>query len=257
MKIKIAFSPCPNDLFIFYRFLTEDREKWDIKIGEMEELNQMALNENVDVVKVSAGIYPLIKGRYEILGVGNAFGIEDGPILVAKNKMDPKDIKKLGIPGKTTTAYLLFKKFFGEPEEVVVMNYDEIIPSILEDKVDAGILIHEGRLIYKNFNLTLVADLLELWQNKHGQRCPLPLGLIVIRHEIRELKGCIEEEIKNSLLHSENNYDRVIEFILNQHPILTKKMVEEYIRKFVNRYTYHLPKEGLKSLFLLFEELSE
>ena len=254
MRLRIAFSPCPNDLFIFYKFISEESLGWDVKLLEMENLNKLAMDGGIDVVKISAGIYPIVKDRYEILRVGSAFGIKDGPIVVAKRPMDPKNVKVLATPGVTTTAHLVYRKLFGEPEKVVTMEYNEIIPAILDEKVEAGILIHEGRLLYRNYGLYMIADLLSLWHNLYPEKLPLPLGLIVIKKELGKLKEKVEEIILESLNFAKNNYEKVLDFIAKKHPHLSKTQIEEYINNFVNEYTYSLDHKATKALSILLGE---
>lgn len=254
MKMRIAFSPCPNDLFIFFKFLSEKSPEWDITMLEMEDLNKLAIDGNVDIVKISAGIYPLVKDRYDILRVGSAFGTKDGPIVVAKNLTDPRSIKVLATPGKTTTAHLLYEKLFGKPERILIMEYNEIIPAILDERAEAGILIHEGRLLYRNYGFYMIADLLSLWYNLYPERLPLPLGLIVIKKELGNLKEKVEESILESLNFAKNNYNKALDFIKERHPHLSHKQIEEYINNFVNEYTYSLNDKAIKALSLLLGE---
>lgn len=251
MKVRLAISPCPNDLFVFYKVLKESA--YEVTLEEIHKLNNIALRGEADVVKISAAIFGDIKDKYLLLDAGSAFGINDGPIVVSKREITADKIKILAVPGKSTTAYMLYRKIFGEAPKILETTYDGVINLILEEKADAGILIHEGRLLFPTYGLKLVVDLFKIWQDK-TKGLPLPLGLIVMRKELKEnLKKTFEEKIRESIEYSNKNKKEVLEFIMRKHPHLKEDLIEKYLKSFVNDYTYSIGKRGAKALEILLD----
>ena len=113
--IRMGFSPCPNDTFILDALVNgkisvPENLNFEWIIEDVEQLNRMAINEALDVTKLSFGVVPLILETYQLLNAGSALGKACGPLLIYKE--NPKDFEKarVGIPGWHTTAHFLLKR---------------------------------------------------------------------------------------------------------------------------------------------------
>ena len=186
MKLRIGFSPCPNDTFIFDAMVhgkidTEGLE-FDIILADVEELNKMAFDAALDVTKVSSHAYTYIADNYLILDSGSALGFGNGPLLIAQRNFSPDEVDDLciAIPGRFTTANLLLSIAWPRALNRKEYLFSEIENAILKGDVDAGLIIHETRFTYQKRGLVKIADLGEYWTNLTG--LPLPLGNIVVNH---------------------------------------------------------------------------
>ena len=91
MKLTLAFSPCPNDTFIFDALVhkkidTEDFE-FDVLLEDVQTLNQLALQNKIDISKISYGVLALLTENYYLMNSGGALGKGVGPLLIAKSKL--------------------------------------------------------------------------------------------------------------------------------------------------------------------------
>jgi len=238
--INIGISPCPNDIFIFgpiMRGIIKTDLRFDFCLDDVENLNRSAIDGLFDVVKVSYGVLPHIIFRYKILTCGGALGYKNGPVVVSKkyNSIDKLTGKKIAVPGVNTTAFLLFKTFFGELFHFIEMRFDKILDAIDSDTVDAGIIIHEGRFVYQNLGLTLLSDLGELWEERFS--LPIPLGAIAIKNEILDISDSIKGLIKDSIGYSFGHFGDSKEFCKKYSQELDDTVLENHITYFVNEYS--------------------
>ena len=187
--ITVAHSPDSDDAFMFYGLATNKLEtdglKFEHTLKDIQSLNEDAKNGVFDVTAISFHAYAYISDKYALLPHGASIGDKYGPILVAKEHYKPEDIPnlKIAIPGELTSAYLALK-IYNQDFEYVVVPFDEIIDAVLNGKVDAGLLIHEGQLFYKQMGLNKVLDLGEWWHERTG--LPLPMGGNAIRRDLGE-----------------------------------------------------------------------
>ena len=258
MKFTLGFSFCPNDTFIFYA-MTHGTLKtslnFAVHMADVEELNRMALKGKLDITKISVAVLPRLKD-YVLLDAGAAFGLEEAPIVVSKTK-NLNELTSLAIPGKNTTAYLLFSKFFPEIKEKVHikdMRYDLIMEAVFNEEVDAGILIHEGRFTYKNKGLKLIADLGHIWKTRYND-LPIPLGCIVIKKELGKYKSEIERLIRESIEFAYRHEEEVMPFVKQHAQELSDETIEKHIKAFVNEYSFELGEQGKKAIEILTGEL--
>ena len=149
-------------------------------MSDIESLNQAAKKEVYDVTAISFYAYPFVADKYVLLDCGASFGEGYGPIVVSAHPIKKNDLagRKIAIPGTLTTSYLALKLF--EPNvETVTMPFDKILDAVQTKEVEAGLLIHEGQLLFSQIGLHRVVDLGQWWQEQTG--LPLPLGANAIR----------------------------------------------------------------------------
>src|SRR5262252_5766964 len=153
IEIKLAHSPDSDDAFMFYALATHKLStpgyKYTHVLSDIQSLNEAALREVYDVTAVSFAAYPSIRDKYVLLDCGASFGEGYGPIVVAGKPMKKEEVKgkRIAVPGLKTSAYLSLKLY--EPDfDAVVMPFDKILDAVRDELVDAGLLIHEGQLLY-------------------------------------------------------------------------------------------------------------
>jgi len=175
--IKLAHSPDSDDAFMFYALATNKVRtpgmKFEHVLCDIETLNRAADTEVYDVTAISFFAYPFLAEKYRLLDCGASFGENYGPIVVAAGPMKGADLtgKRIGVPGLRTTAFLTLKLFHSDFESVVI-PFDKILDAVKAGQVDAGLLIHEGQLMYPQMGLHKVVDLGQWWMEQTG--LPLP-----------------------------------------------------------------------------------
>ncbi|PMP64145.1 MAG: 1,4-dihydroxy-6-naphthoate synthase [Caldimicrobium thiodismutans] len=254
-RLEIAASPCPNDVFILSG-LIEKKVKLPFeitfKLTDIETLNTLALKREYPIIKASFAIYPLICEDYEILSCGSALGFGVGPILISREDFNLKEDedftgKRVALPGKYTTANFLYDLFFNGKGEKVFLFYHQIIPALLEKRVDLGVLIHEGRFVYKKYGFKLISDLGELWEKKTG--APLPLGGFFIKRELpKEIKKEVLQALRKSLEYAWKHKEEIYPLLKKYSQELDREVIFRHIETYVNKFTFRLEDEALSSL---------
>ena len=168
MRLSLHYSPCPNDTFIFHALATGlvsvPNVAFDVTLADVERLNEVASAGLPDVCKVSVAAAAGVLDEYRLLRAGGALGRGVGPILVAKagTQMEDLDGRRVAIPGRRTTANLIFGLLCQErgiKPKPVELVYDQIMPAVNSGECKAGVVIHEGRFTYAEHGLTRLLDL--------------------------------------------------------------------------------------------------
>ena len=253
MKLKVNISTCPNDTFMFdallHRRIDTEGVEFEPRLADIEELNRLALSGEADITKCSYAVVPQIIDEYQILNSGSALGRGNGPLLVSKRPLDRNGLSGLtvAIPGERTTANLLLKSLFPEMQDKREMLFSEVIPAVVAGKADAGVLIHEGRFVYREKGLSLVADLGMEWETRYG--LPLPLGAIAVRRSLpEELKRKMDRLLSRSVGYAFENPDESRAFIKRYAKELDDDVIRSHIDLFVNSYSLDLGEEGRKAV---------
>ncbi len=253
-KLSIGISPCPNDTFIFGAMclgsINIEGVKTEFFFQDVEELNHSALRGEYHVVKTSVAIYGRVRERYRLLDAGAALGRGVGPLLVARRDRAGGigSCERVAIPGKLTTAYLLFKMAQGDFRgEVVAMRYDEIFDALHRGEVDAGVVIHEGRFTYQQRGLVKLMDLGRWWEERTS--LPVPLGCILARRDIeRGLVARIEDAIRESILFAKKDVSPLWGFIKEHAREMEDEVIAQHIKTFVTDYSLSLGREGKEAI---------
>lgn len=271
MKIRIGHSPDADDAFMYYAIATRKIETENIQfeqvVEDIQSLNERARTGELDVTAISAHVYPLVQKFYDILTCGASMGIRYGPILVAREKMPDLLVRSLphrislnfsgmtvAVPGKLTTAYLLLK-IYGEDFHEVVVPFDRVLWAVQTEKVDLGLVIHEGQLTYKQYGLVKITDLGKIWyENTH---LPVPLGINVIHRSLPEQeKKKIAEVMKRSILYALSHREEAFLYALQYGRGIPEELGKKFILQYVNSYTLHMGEKGKKALRRLFQKSS-
>ncbi|WNJ15922.1 1,4-dihydroxy-6-naphthoate synthase [Pontibacter sp. G13] len=247
MKIKLGFSTCPNDTFMFDALVNGRIEtgpyKFECVLADILHLNQMARDGELDMVKISYNTLGQIWKDYQLLDAGSALGHNCGPLLISKRALTPEDLQSknlsIAIPGKYTTANLLMGYFLPQAQNKKEMIFHEIMPAILNDEVDAGVIIHENRFTYQTLGLNLIQDLGEYWESQ--TELPIPLGAIVARKSfpnevISELQSLLRLSVEYAFANPQASSDYVRLYAQEMEP----EVMQAHINLYVNEYSQTL-----------------
>jgi len=262
MKLTLGFSPCPNDTFIFDamvhgRIDTEGLE-FDFFLADVEELNRKALASEVDITKISYHAYAYAAENYVILDSGSALGQGNGPLLISKRRINPADISevRIAIPGKYTTANLLFSIFWPEATNKTEYMFSDIADALIKDKIDAGLIIHETRFTYLKKGLQKIADMGEYWEKLTG--LPIPLGGIVINRNIpHDIALKVNRILRRSLEYAYKDSFASYDFVSSNAKEMDSTVMNNHIKLYVNEFTIHLGSKGRRAINELFRIASE
>ncbi len=258
--ISLGYSPCPNDTFIFYA-LAHKKVRGKVEFSEIlkdvETLNRMAVHTDLDVTKASFYAFGLLRENYCLLHSGSALGKGCGPLVVAKNRIPVSELsrKKIAIPGKMTTAYLLLQLFDPEIRNVVEMSFDRIMNAVSLGTVDAGLVIHEGRFTYPSYNLVKLIDLGEWWEEETG--LPIPLGGILAKRELgADVIKEIDRLLKKSIEYAFANRALTRTYIKKHAQELDDIVIDQHIQLYVNDYTLDIG-DGVAAIEMLLKKAEE
>ena len=251
--IKIGFSPCPNDTFIFEALVNNRIDTlglaFEYVLDDVQTLNEWALAEKLPVSKVSYGVLSAITDDYKILNAGSALGNGVGPLLIRNKSMSEEDFfcKPVAIPGENTTANLLFSFAYPQVKNKQYLRFDEIENYVLENK-GCGVIIHENRFTYAGKGLEKISDLGAVWEEKTGSA--IPLGGIVISRDLDVgLQIKIDSLIKQSLEYAFKNYRQTLpEFVTCHAQEMSEEIMRKHIDLYVNEYTLNLGEQGKKAI---------
>lgn len=257
MRLSLGFSPCPNDTFIFDamvhgRIDTEGLE-FDYFLTDVEELNKRALSSDVDITKISYHAYAYVAENYLILDSGSALGHRNGPLLISKRRIGIDELSKLriAIPGKYTTANLLFSIAWPEIINKTEYVFSKIEDALLKDEVDAGLIIHETRFTYYKRGLHKLADMGEYWEGLTG--LPIPLGAIVIKRDISDdIALKVNRIVRRSLEYAYKDSFASYDFVAGNAREMDSTVMNNHIKLFVNEYTLNLGNRGREAIVELF-----
>jgi 1,4-dihydroxy-6-naphthoate synthase len=260
ISMKIAFSPCPNDTFIFHAWVHElipEAPKLDVTYADIDITNQLAETlAGPEIMKISCAALPWIHPEYALLPCGGALGRGCGPLILTATNMDAESLtgKKVAVPSERSTAYLLFRLWAarhvpGGVGEISILPFHEIMPAVRDGKVDAGLVIHEARFTYPSFGLTQLVDLGEWWEKDTS--LPIPLGAIIARRSLD--LDAIANYIRASLAYAWSHKNASQQYVLEHAQELDPKVVQAHIDLYVNQFSANLGDEGYTAMFTLLD----
>jgi len=242
--LALAFSPCPNDTFIFHAWvhgLVPGAPPVEVTHADVDEANALAAAGTLDVAKVSYGALPWLLDGHALLPCGGAVGRGCGPLVLTAGREDLAGAR-VAVPGERTTAYLLFRLWAAGREvgSIDVVPFAEIMPAVRDGRYDAGLVIHEARFTYPDFGLGCLVDLGAWWEAETG--LPIPLGAIVRR---RDVDGApVVAAIRESLRFAWESPERSRDYVLAHAQELAPDVVDAHIGLYVNSFSMDLGDEG-------------
>ena len=256
--ITVAHSPDSDDAFMFYGLATNKLEteglKFEHTLKDIQSLNEDAKNGVFDVTAISFHAYAYISDKYALLPHGASIGDKYGPILVSKEQYKPEDIPnlKIAIPGELTSAFLALK-IYNSDFEYEVVPFDEIIEEVQRGKFDAGLLIHEGQLFYKQMGLSKILDLGEWWFERTG--LPLPMGGNAIRRDLGEdLMRQVSKHLHRSIVYSMENREDALAYSMQFARELPPELADRFVAMWVNDLTLDYGERGKEGVKRLLQE---
>ena len=259
MKLKLGFSTCPNDTYIFDAIVNNrinlEGISFEVVLADVEELNTMAFELIPDVTKLSFHAYAHVSDHYKILNTGSALGYKNGPLLISKRKVYPDEVSDLviAVPGKYTTANLLLGIIFPDVKKKKEYLFSDIEDVVLSGETDAGLIIHESRFTYSSKGLKKVMDLGEYWEEK--THLPIPLGGIMIRRDLPEgIRKKVNHILKTSLNYAEENPWDSFDYIKKHAQSVEDEVIRKHIDLYVNEFTYSLGEKGQEAVKELFKK---
>ena len=255
MRIRIAHSPDSDDAFMFYALtagkIYTDGLQIEHVLADIETLNREALKGTYEISAISFHAYPYVADKYLVLPSGGSVGEGYGPIVVSKQELNSLKGKRIGVPGRLTTAFLVLKLYEPDFEEVVI-PFDQILSAVQEGQVDAGLVIHEGQLSYVDKGLKKIVDLGQWWQEKTG--LPLPLGCNVVRKDlglenIRKIERLMKESIRYALEHREEALQFAKEYARDIKEDMER--TNRFVGMYVNHRTLDYGEDGREAVRLL------
>ena len=256
--LRIGHSPDADDAFMFYGFASGavTIEGFEVKqvLEDIESLNRRAYKGDLEVTAISAGVYPQLADRYRIMVCGASVGRKYGPIVVSNAPLGADGLanKRIGVPGEYTTAYLLLRIYLDKPFTPIFLPFDEIGEAVKDGRVDAGLIIHEGQITWKQQGYENVLDLGETWGEDTG--LPIPLGLDMVHRRLGEATAqvvvkALGDSIRHAMAHEEDAIDYALPFGRG----IDRETCRRFVRMYVNQDTLNMGEEGRKALETLYK----
>ncbi|MET7441286.1 1,4-dihydroxy-6-naphthoate synthase [Streptomyces sp. NPDC004082] len=249
--VRIAYSPCPNDTFVFDAWAhgrVPDAPPLDVTFADIDITNGMAERGESDVLKVSYAVLPYVLDEYALLPCGGALGRGCGPLVLTREPGADLTGRTVAVPSERSTAYLLFRLWAADtlPDgvgEIVVMPFHEIMPAVRDGRVDAGLVIHEARFTYGNYGLHKLADMGEHWERTTG--LPIPLGAIIAKRSLGEerLKR-LAESARASVRAAWDDPEASRGYVLEHAQEMDPAVADQHIGLYVNEFTADLGEDG-------------
>ena len=274
--MKIAFSPCPNDTFVFHALvhgLIPGAPKLEVTYADIDITNTLASSSTeLDILKISYAALPWVLPEYKLLPCGGALGRGCGPLVLTagsgeQNGSDSSNSgrnnshsftasqlsgKRVAVPSERSTAYLLFRLWAaqnvpGGVGEIIVMPFHEIMPAVRDGLIDAGLVIHEARFTYPEYGLKLMVDLGSWWESDTG--LPIPLGAIIAKRSL-DLPA-ITAWIRSSVQHAWAHPEQSELYIMEHAQEMDTHVAQSHISLYVNEFTENLGEIGYDAVTVL------
>lgn len=253
-RLSIAYSPCPNDTFVFHAWahgLVPGADAPEVTFADIDVTNGLAERGGLDVLKISYGALPWVLDAYTLLPCGGALGRGCGPLVLTLPGVEsPADLagKTVAVPSERSTAYLLFRLWAAKAVpggfgEIVVLPFHEIMPAVRDGRVDAGLVIHEARFTYRQYGLHSLADMGEAWEAETG--LPIPLGAIVAKRSLgAERLRAVADAIRASVRQAWADPEASRGYVLEHAQEMDLDVAEQHIGLYVTEFTEDLGEEG-------------
>ena len=259
--MRVGHTPDMDDAFMFYAIaqglVPLDGLAFEHVIEDIQTLNQRALTAELDVTAISAASYPALSKDYWILSVGSSVGQGYGPLVISKQSCTREELRhrRIAVPGLHTTAYLLLR--LAVPDFVPVeIPFNEIPQAVQSGNVDAGLVIHEWQLIYRDAGLLPIVDLGIWWQQE--TKLPLPLGLNAVKQSLgRPLASRIAKALYDSILYAFAHQDDALAYAMRYARGTDLIRSRQFVGMYVNEDTMTLSQPCREALRVLFARARE
>ena len=259
--IRCSVSPDADDLFMFRALMLGliDTEglRFDIRTADTERLNRDAAGRDPAVLPhvsaISVAWYPALAGEWQLLPHGGSVGRGYGPVVVAPRPLSLAELRglRVAVPGLSTTAYTVLSLMLGgafSPVVVPIVPPEAVFEELAAGRVDAALLIHEGRLTFREHGLHQVCDIGVWWEQETG--LPLPLGGNVIRRDLgADTIARASRVLRASIAHALDDRAAAIAWLLERGgPLQSTESVDQYLQLYANQDTLDYGPEGRRGV---------
>ena len=269
MLLRLGHSPDPDDAFMFYALahnkIPTGPYQFEHVLQDIQTLNQRAMAGELEITAISIHAYPYVADKYALTSCGSSMGDRYGPIVVCRQAdanvytADPTESlrkKRIAIPGELTTAFLALQLCLGKAGDAFdyeVVMFDQIPERVRRGEVDAGLIIHEGQLTYREQGLHKLLDLGEWWDRKTG--LPLPLGGNCIRKDLGpKVMQEVTDVLKQSIQYSLDHRSEAVEYALQFGRDLNRDLADRFVGMYVNHWTLDYGPRGREAISRLLAE---
>jgi 1,4-dihydroxy-6-naphthoate synthase len=243
--VRLAFSPCPNDTFVFHAWthgLIEGAPPVEVTYADIDITNSATERGEYDVAKVSYAALPWLMERYRLLPTGGALGRGCGPLVLTRGDVAGVAGRTVAVPSERSTAYLLFRLWAADhpPAHIEVVPFAQIMPAVRDGRFDAGLVIHEARFTYQDYGLSSLVDLGAWWEDDTG--LPIPLGAIVAARSLDAdlLTRVVRASVEHAWARPSDSAGYVAEHAAEMSP----DVQQQHIALYVNEFTRDLGEDG-------------
>lgn len=251
--LRVGHSPDPDDAFMFYALAHDkiDAGPYEFRhqLEDIETLNRRALAGELEISAVSIHAYAKLTDRYALLPSGASMGDRYGPMVVAKRPLSTSELKRtrVAVPGTLTSAFLALSLYLDGPFEYAVVPFDQIIERVAAGEFDAGLIIHEGQLTYRNLGLENCVDLGVWWFETTG--LPLPLGGNVVRKDLgpatmKDVARLLKQSIQYGLDHRQAALDYALKYARD----MGRELADQFVGMYVNEWTLDYGPRGREAI---------
>jgi len=252
--IRLGHSPDPDDAFMFYALARDqiptDGFEFEHVLRDIQTLNEWAHEGRLEVTAISVHAYAELADKYRLLPHGASMGEQYGPMVVAREELDPEQLPNLrvAVPGLLTSAFLELQLAVGRIENPVLVPFDRILDVVESGEVDAGLVIHEGQLTYREQGLQSILELGEWWHELTGG-LPLPLGANAVRRDLGDdvmtrLSHVLRDSIAFGLAHREDALAYAAQFGRG----LDDPTADRFVGMYVNDRTLDYGEDGREAV---------
>jgi 1,4-dihydroxy-6-naphthoate synthase len=257
--ITVGHSPDPDDAFMFYALAHHKLDTGPLEfrheLQDIETLNRRALRGELEVTAISIHAYALLADKYALLPSGCSMGDRYGPMVVARRPLTVADLHsaRIAVPGTLTTAFLTLSLLLPRGFAYEVVPFDQVLGAVAEGRFDAGLIIHEGQLTFRNQGLHLVVDLGQWWQERTG--LPLPLGGNAVRRDLGPETICrISRLLEESIRYGLDHRDEALAYALGYARDMDKGLADRFVGMYVNDWTLDYGPRGREAVRRLLDE---
>lgn len=252
--LRLGHSPDPDDAFMWWPLATLDGKPSRIPTGDfdvelvaadIEFLNQRSEKGELDITAMSCAQYARVKTLYALTACGASVGDGYGPKLVARRELTHDELRHpsstIAIPGERTTAFLTLNLLLGPGTfRHVVMPFEKIIDAVADERVTAGLVIHEGQLTFGERDLRLLVDMGAWWRERTG--LPLPLGANAVRRDLDQRFGkgstqAVAAMLEQSVRYALDNREESIAYAMNFARGIPAGTTDRFVQLYVNHWT--------------------
>ncbi|WDL75153.1 S-ribosylhomocysteine lyase [Helicobacter winghamensis] len=255
--LQIGHSPDADDLFMYYAiafgWVSHENIVFNNVALDIQTLNEKALQGVLDISAISFGVYPLLFQEQCLLRTGVSFGSGYGPKLIKKKNKLLKSNFKVALSGAHTTNAMLFKIAYPNAK-IIYKNFLDIEKAVLNDEVDAGVLIHESILHYDE-SLEVEREIWDIWCELNKQDLPLPLGGMCIRRSLPLSVAITCEQMLTKAVKIALENKPLLSQMLEERNLIRvdSKQLETYLNLYANNDSITLSQTQLSAINALFK----